>query len=424
MISLRKLNKLLMALLIVLNIFGAAVQAHTGVSRQLFVAAAAAGIMGIYVLVSFINDELRLKPWFLAVLGIELFTIVLHIALFGDVSNELSMMLYFAIFLFVGLTAKKGDFDFVLKVVNAISIFMCGQAIYYFLYVIAHGWNTYNVRLFTTAPKEDYTFILAISFSFSLFELLFNTFCKKKALFLCGVMFLDCFVNVVVMQSKTMILIIMALVAVAFFFCDRKMKKYIIAVLCAGLAVLVFIFIFYSELVPEYVFVFINKVTGLMGDKLARSSKIYEGTYDQRSVIYAFSLDLFMHNFVSGVGFSRFAEYSSASSDAYVNAVVQTESGVVSAFVEGGIAFGAMYMCLILVPGAASAYYSIKRDNPNCVKTVLMSLTIFLLALNNDTASITFWVLLSLHFSQMFFDIGDNGDMIRVKNHVRKRLGV
>lgn len=421
--NLVKWNRVLICILIVFNIYGLLIQNMTGINRQLFVGSVLMLLVSGLGIKCLWQKKIKIQPIYLGIIGFEIFISLIHLTLFQNIENEFSMFLCFCTFFLIGIISTKKNYEAVLKTIVLISVAMCIEAIYYYIYVVSRGWRVFNVRIFTSAPKEDYTFILTISFVIAFCEILFHSSDNRKKILMGVVILLDIFVNVIVMQSKTMFLVIAVVIATTFFVCGSKIKRIIIFASIFVFLVLVVLFLFKSDVVPDYIYVFINQATGLMEEKVQsiRDSKIYSTTFDQRYTIYLFALNLFMQHIFFGIGFFQFAEYSSRSTDRFVYVVTQTESGIVGAFLEGGLFFGMIYLCLMVIPGIVGFKCYLKNKNPNGIRTMLLSCAFLVLSLNNDTTSITFWTLLSFHFAQIFELPKDNALMQKFLNPILRK---
>lgn len=421
--DLNKTNRWLIVFLLIFNIYGALLQNITGLNRQLFVIFVLFLIVCCFAAKLISSNRANINQYNILILGFELFLSFVHIFLFRNMGDEISMLLYFIIFFLVGIVASKKDFDFLMKAIVGISIAMCLEAAYYSLYIFSIGWRIFNVRYLTAAPKADYTFVVTLGCVAVFYELMFYSRAFKKKIIMFGLLGLFMFINIIVMQSKTSILVILMVCIVAFFVSSPKTKRIMIALLILSLIGFLIIMTVKSELIPDFIIVFINKATGLFSSRVAEleTAELYGGTYGQRTLIYMFAFALFIQNAFFGIGFNQFMNYSAESSEALVRAVVQTESGIIGAFVEGGFFFGAVYLTIILFPGIAGlTCYINNRNNKKGIFLFLLSGGIFLLALNNDTNSISFWAIESIIFSETFYVLKENSSVLMLSDLIRR----
>ncbi len=396
--SIAKIRTLLIPLLIIFNIFGVFFESVFGLSRQIFVFVILLAMVGLLTF----KKKLHINKYMLLLILFQIGVCAFHVLFGSDIASEIKMFLYFFVFWLIGIFYEPNDFKRLENTLILVSIIMIIEAIYYYFILLMRGWRTFNVRLFTTAPKEDYTFILTLVFVLLFFRFLYSAKNNKEKICLLILMAMECFVNIIIMQSKTMILVIAFVFIAAIFISKRTVKRKLINILAiVGLAI-VFVFIFASEYVPDFMYVFINKVTGLFESKVAtlQDADLYSGTYGQRSTIYIFAINLILKYPLFGIGFGQFGVYSAQSKNELISAVVQAESGVMGAFVEGGIIYGSIFVLLLIIPFFKGISLYKKKADPNILTVSMLSSAFFILALTNDCTSITFWLILAMVYAR------------------------
>ena len=393
----KKLRSISLALFVILNIYGGFLETQLGISRQVFI------MIPIFFLAIcvLINKKIIVNKNILTLFLFILCICVMQL-LFMANTEIFSILFYGLILVFASINYDSQDLWLVCKTIVFVSIFMIIETFFYYFMLLDWGWGTYNVRNFTAAPKEDYTIILSLAFIILFVLFLSNKFGGVKKYGIIFLMLLELFVNIVIMQSKTAMLLPIIILAFIYSKSSVRIKKTIRRICIMVLLALVLIFVFGQEYVPEYIYVFINNYTGLFEDKVSLISNVerFSGSYDQRSSIYRFCFELFLRYPILGVGFGQLGDYTILSSDAYVNELTQAESGVVSAFVEGGIFYGIMYLGMMLYLIIRS-FRMIKRSS-NSSDTYLLfflAITLFLCCVTNDCQSITFWLMLGLLYS-------------------------
>lgn len=383
------LRKLSIYLLIAANIYGGFFKKVLGLSRQLIL------IVPIIVwFVSIICDKKIITKKGHLILTAILYTICLvQILYFQNYATSFSMISYFSIFLLSGINSRENDLDTVCKSIVIVSVFMIIEAIKYYIQLISWGWGTYNVRNFTAAPKEDYTIILSLAFLY-----LFSKYIEKsihgwKNYIIIGLMILELYVNIFIMQSKTAIVIMIIALIFLYMKSNIKTKRRIQKVFLLSALGIVLIIGFGQKYIPDFVYVLINRYTGLWASRVADISNYrkYTGTYEQRNLIYNYCLKIILKYPFVGIGFGNLKEYSTLSANSLINELTQAESGILDAFVGGGAFYGILYLYIIFCP-IIKGIQSISTMLENTFSIIAIAVAIC--AVTNDCTSITFWLLL------------------------------
>lgn len=393
----KQLRNIALPLLVFFNIYGGFLENNLNISRQIFL------IVPIILLVISLITTNKITVNRYAVF-IFVFTCLICILQLIFIKNMeiFNVLFYTFIFLLISINYNTEDLWLVSKTIVGISILMIIEAVFYYRMLLSWGWGTYNVRNFTSAPKEDYTIILSVSFMILFVLFLYTQMASWKKVFVILLMILELFTNIVIMQSKTAILLPIISIVVIYTKCSAKTKRTIRRICLLACLAIGIVFIFGQDYIPDFVYVFINRYTGLFENQVSSISDVtrYSGSYDQRGSIYKFCLNLFLNYPILGVGFGKIDEFTSLSSIAYVNELGQAESGIISSFVEGGAFYGILYLFMMLYP-IIKGFNTIKRRGSavDAYLLFLLAITLFFCCLTNDCQSVVFWVMISLLYA-------------------------
>lgn len=380
--------------LIIVNIYGGFFENLIGISRQILLILPIA----TWILSIILDKKIYVRKNHIVISATLLTICLIQILVFRNYTDAFSMLAYYSVFLLCGINFRKNDLDITCKTIILISIFMIGEAIYYYIMLRSWGWGTYNVRNFTSAPKEDYTIVLSLAFVYLFLKHIEKKEQGLKRYAIIGLMILELGVNIIIMQSKTSIIIMILALILIYIRSSKKQKKRIHYICFTTLVAGIMLMMFGQNYIPDFVYVFLNRYTGLFGNKIANIANYskYAGTYDQRDSIYGYCFSLIIQHPILGVGFGNFGKYSILSSNSLISELTQAESGVLDAFVDGGIFYGIVYLQIIFYPiiKGMRAKRMIARNGNTLL--MIIALTIIICAFTNDCKSVTFWLIVGL----------------------------
>lgn len=389
--NITKIRSLSICLLVIVNIYGGYFEKLIGISRQILLIFPIA----IWIVSIILEKKIHFRRNHLYLSIILLSVCLVQTLVFQNYTDIFSMLAYYSVFLLCGINFKENDLEITCKTIVLISMFMIGEAIFYYIMLQSWGWGTYNVRNFTIAPKEDYTILLSVAFVY-----LFLKFMSKKEQGLkryatIGLMILELGVNIIIIQSKTAIIIMILALVFIYKKSSNKQKKKIHHICLAALAVGIILVLSGQKYIPDFVYVFLNRYTGLFGNKIASivNYSKYAGSYEQRDSIYGYCIELIMQHPIFGIGFGNFGKYSILSSNSLISELTQAESGVLGAFVNGGIFYGILYLQIIIYPIIKGICNKKIIDRDNNIFFLIIALTIIICVFTNDCESVTFWLI-------------------------------
>ena len=386
-----KIRSLSICFLVIVNIYGGYFEKVIGISRQI--------LLIFPIIIWIVSIVLGKKIYFgknhLFLSIILLSLCLVQLLVFQNYTDIFSMFAYCSVFLLCGINFKQNDLEIICKTIVFISIFMIGEAIFYYVMLQSWGWGTYNVRNFTTAPKEDYTILLSVAFVYLFLKFMSKKEQGLKRYAVIGLMILELGVNVIIIQSKTAIIILILALVFIYKKSSSKQKKKIRCIFFVALTAGSILVLSNSKYIPDFVYVFLNRYTGLFGNKTANIANYskYSGTYEQRNSIYGYCFELIMQHPIFGIGFGNFGKYSILSSNLLISELTQAESGVLDAFVNGGIIYGILYLQIIFYPIIKGICNKKIVDRNSNILFLIIALTIVICAFTNDCESVTFWLI-------------------------------
>lgn len=119
-------------------------------------------------------------------------------------------------------------------------------------------------------------------------------------------------INIVLIQSKLFILVLAATIFVLYFFTNGTPKKFVRSFSLVAVLLIVVAFVFYPQIIPDYIYVFLNRYLGVFGDAVSSITAYdrYTTTYSMRGTVYDFAFDLFLNHPLFGVGFGNYKNYA------------------------------------------------------------------------------------------------------------------
>lgn len=422
--KIKKYQNISLVMMIFFNIYGSLLENIFFIPRQALLIIPILILTISLFLEIYYRGQLKINRFSFYIFLIGCLIIILQVIILNNYSS-FKQLLYLCIFFLISLSTNKDTVNSLSKSLIILTILMCIEALYYYFLLMSWGWETYNVRHFTIAPKEDYTLLLSLGYVILLFSIPIYSKKSKKVLIFFLAMF-ELFVNIFVMQSKTALIVVAFSIFVFYYKIPKKIRKRIFYVLLFSIILMFLILVSFQNILPDFIYVLINQYTGLFASRVEQIQNIEKlvGTYDQRNAIYLFCSQLFFSHFFIGIGFGNFGNYSTLSDNPYINTIIQPESGIIGSFVEGGIIYGILYVSMVLYP----IIISLKRirDNPTSLKYYkycLLSITMAICCILNDCQSVTFWTIMGILISGEINGIKDHYvyvDCIWVKKLIKK----
>ena len=341
-----------------------------------------------------IQIDSTLKVFFFVNLAVMVF----HILFCGLGNNEIKYFLYIVVFIIIYTLLDKENWNIIEISLVGISLFMAIDALRYLPLMISRGLRIYNVYSNTILDKSVYTLILTLAFICELINFVdINKGSSKivRIVHLLLMIFIGA-VNLIVIQSKLFVVVLVVSLFVLYFFVNSKPKKIVRSVLIVALSLLIIVFVFFPQIIPDYIYVFFNRYFGLFGDAVEgiRAYSRYESTYNMRGTVYTHSFQLLLDNPILGIGFGNYRTHALENAD-QLNGVVQTESSMLNILVEGGIVYFSFHIILLIVmlKGVIRAN---KRNRGDLFFTKMLLILIALIILNigNDFYNIFYWLFL------------------------------
>lgn len=397
-----KLINAVVALIIILNTFGVPLGRLLHVPSIIFTAAPIAllFIVNCKVYSGKLNVNKTLRVYLYIVIAVTLAHVIKSFTndSVGIGDQEIKYVIYFLAFLFAVSLVDSQNWKIVEFSFVGISAFLVIDALRNVRPVVSRGLRIYNVTNFTLLDKAYYTVILTITVVFMLTNLILkkkSTRSKKILSILCILSFSA--VNLIIIQSKLFIVslavtgILMAVIA------RGSIKRNVIFILFILFFSAVSIVIIFPELVPDYIYIFINRYLGLFEAIVTKMERYVRmtSTYVHRRTIYEFAFGLCKDNPILGIGFGNYKIYAFMNSE-LLGDVYQTESSYLNILVEGGLLYFLAHMFFLV--GMIRRLIKKLRHNKNdliLMKMLFVLITYIVLNIGNDFFNMTYWIVLS-----------------------------
>ena len=411
---------IIIVLMIVFNTFGASLSQVLSIPSLVFTGLPI--IMLVCLSIYMNKSRLRIAreiEWYLVVaIGIFIVHLIKYLAGFSVRFGgaEIKYIIYFIAFVFTLSVINIDDWNAVEISFVGISIFLCLDALHCVGQVVSKGLRIYNVTNFTFLDKAYYTVILTITVIFMLSDLLINKgkvkLFRKIALLFCIVIF--SLVNVVIVQSKLFIIALATMALAMALFSKGAIRRRIVLILCLAVFTAIVIFTFFSNIVPDYIYIFLNRYFGLFGNIIAKMQLFarLSSTYVHRSTIYKYALKVFLGNFIFGVGFGNYRIYASANSE-LLGDVFQTESSYLGILVEGGVIYFLAHM-IFLADILIKLCKGIRKNKNDLylMKMLFVAIAYIILNTGNDFYNATYWIV----FAFIYRASEDKMEELKIRN--------
>lgn len=387
---------IVVVLTMVLNVYGAALSRLYNVPTMIFTALP----LALLFLCLFVFDKgmLNIDKNLKALLYINLAIFMLHLVFCGFGDNEIKYILYFAVFLIVKSIVKRENWKAVEIGLVGIALYLSFDALRYLPDMLSRGVRIYNVANNTILDKSVYTLVPTLAFVCLIVNFLDRNIEMKKwqrtvtlilMLFFAGI-------DLVLIQSKLFILVMIATICILYFFTNGSPKKFVRTFLLLVVIALVIVFAFFPQIIPDYIYVFLNKYLGVFGSAVSRVQAYdrYTSTYDMRGNVYKFAFNLFLNHPLLGVGFGNYKIYA-AENAYFLGGVKQTESSLMNILVEGGLLYFATHISLLLL--LLARIIKAKKKYPNdmlYIKFLIIVVAYTILNAGNDFYNVLYWMIL------------------------------
>lgn len=401
MLKIHRLNKqsivsIVLSFTVVLNIFGAALSRMYGIPSVFFTAAPL--LLLFLCLCSFKHGTLTVDKNIKFVWAINSFVFMAHIIFCGFGSNEIKYYLYYIVFMVTVSLVEEVNWKSIEVTLTGISIFLAVNALTYLPDMLARGVRIYNVANNTVLDKSVYTLVLTLTFIcllVSFFDKQKKLNKTKKILMFTLLVFLGA-INLVLIQSKLFILVLVTAVFVLYFFADGSPKRKARTFVLIFLFGIVLWFVFFPQYIPDYIYVFLNRYLGLFSDNVSgiQAYDRYTTTYGMRSTIYSYALNLFLDHFLFGLGFGNYRIYAMENA-ILLGGVTQTESSMMNILVEGGLIYFLNHIIFLMILLFRILRMRRKeRGNMLFIKFLIILIAYFILNAGNDFFNVLYWVVL------------------------------
>lgn len=394
MINKNGVINLVVLLTIILNVYGAALSRMYNLPTIVFTAIPL--VLLFMCLCIFNKGLLQVDSNIKGLLYINLFVFICHMLLCGVGSNEIKYFLYFIVFLVVNSLVSKQNWKIVEIALVGIGVFLSLDALQYLPDLISRGVRIYNVANSTILDKSVYTLVLTLAFICLLVNCLDKNLIKTARIVSLVLMVFFGAINIVLIQSKLFILVLTATIFVLYFFTNDTPKKFVRSFSLVAVLLIVVAFVFYPQIIPDYIYVFLNRYLGVFGDAVSSITAYdrYTTTYSMRGTVYDFAFDLFLNHPLFGVGFGNYKIYAIENAG-LLGGVTQTESSMMNVLVEGGAIYFVTHLALLLLLLQRIIRVK-KKDSENLLYTKLLVILIAYVILNtgNDFYNVLYWVIL------------------------------
>lgn len=389
----RSIEKAIFALIIILNIYGVALQNLTNIPSIVFTASP----ILLFAICS-LNTKFKYYRPAVPMFVIACIVMMLHVIMGGIVSQEIKYVLYIIVFMLIFSKYDDDLFPFFIKLINAIAIVLSLDALIAAPKALSTGFGFRNIVHFTLLDKAYYTFIITVAFILLFSTYLFNKRTYKIWQRICIGMLLGVYalVCIVLMSSKMFIAVIIISIFELMRQSRGKKKKRLIMYLGICVTCIITVFFVFPGVVPEYIYVFLNRYFGMFNSTVSSMADLsrQSSTYVARGEIYDYVLSLFLQKPLLGIGFGQYSQYAINNSAIVAS---QTESAFLGILVEGGALYFINHI-IFLVYILKDTLKTLKKSRDSVLLVYSLVLLVSCIGLNifNDYYSTIYWIILSL----------------------------
>lgn len=383
-------------LTMILNVYGVALSRVYHLPIMIFTAVPL--VLLFVCLFVFNNKKLKIDYNLKTLLYINTLIFVFHLIFCGLGSNEIKYYLYFIVFLVVNSLVERDNWKIVEVGLIGIALFLSFDALKYLPDMLSRGVRIYNVANYTILDKSVYTLIPTLAFVCLLINFLDRQASDTEFKRICSLVLMVFFagINLILIQSKIFILVMVATICILYFFTNGRPKKFVRVCLIFAVVIIVVVFVAFPQIVPEYIYVFLNRFLGVFGDAVTNVQAYdrYAVTYNMRGNVYSFAFDLFLNHPVIGVGFGNYKIYAIENAS-FLGGVTQTESSMMNILVEGGVIYFIAHLCLLII--ILLRIICAKRKNPDDLlytKLLIIIVAYIILNAGNDFYNVLYWMIL------------------------------
>ena len=394
------------SILIVLNTFGAIIERLTGISSIVFTAIPDI-VLFLLILIYKKRIKGNLAVW--VMLSVSIFVSIIHVIFGGIILYETKYLLYIISFLAIITGYCESFWDAIEKTTYAMSLFLCIDALWAAPKAIATGYGLRVTLSFTMFDKSYYTSVLSLAWVFIFTKLLFSKVdeqtsrFKNKSMYrflLILLLLILFYVNGVIIASKMFLIEVILSFFITIIQAEGKQKRHLSLYLTMGIFILSMIVILSPSIIPEYIYVFLNRYLKVFGRYVNRISNLdrLSITYVTRAAIYRYCLELIKKNMFFGIGFGMYSQIGGN----LITHVSQTESSWINLLVEGGLFYFINHLLFVLY----LLWIAIKknravRDRHSYM--VLLALFVYItINVFNDYYSSIYWVILGGVYSSSY----------------------
>jgi len=322
-------------------------------------------------------------------------TLLLHVLFRGVGTSAIIYLLYYVTFAVVLSVADEDAWKNVEKAIMLVALLMSIEVITKIPTLLASSLNLYNIRSYVILDKPVYSFMLGLGSIIGFFEVLKNKEWKLiKKVAIAAVTILFAILNVLVIQSKIFILGIVISALFTYFAARSKVKRTLRRSIIVIIVAVVAVILLYPSIIPDYIYVFINRYTGLFSSYVTERQTI---TYDTRDAITSYAIEIFKENPLLGVGFGNYSSYAAKN---FSLGVTETESTVLNMLVEGGLLGFLSYVgFMISIFMGLWSKIKCRSNNYHLVEIFCVFIMLMVLSAGNDFYNISFWTIIAFAYA-------------------------